>query len=499
MKATKWTHGAHTSSWFDAVNWSQGVPVAGEAVQFLGSRAVAVSLAGAQGAQSGAMTVLGDAVTFSGGTLTTTTQQPSIGYKNDLTVGRGGSVTVAAGATLVSSDALLLGSSVSGTFTSGALNVYGTLDASIINVAQGTALVSGADAHVGLSKGLFVEVGFGTLTLANGGTLDAGPDTLKVFYSDMRVGSGFGNGTVAVTGSGSNLTIGIVYLGYGYNGYLNVTGGGVADVGVIYAGTYGDGTITVSGVGSQLNSVNGVIIGDVNVLPVVSALEITQGGSVSAGYYGLDLHYGRLALDSTASLSGTIVSQVGKIEALAIGSGASVVTLGNDIVLQSNNGAQGQYDHVTSVYADVGATLDLTGVISGASDAILSSGSGHVILANGANSFSAASLYSGTLEIAASGAAGVGVLSFTGMAGRLQIDSGVVFGNTIAGFAHQDMIDVRGFGFGAGVTDSYTNGTLVLTSSAGSDTLSVSGSFTAGSFAFADDHHGGVVVSLVHG
>ena len=63
MKATKWTHGAHTSSWFDAVNWSQGVPVAGEAVQFLGSRAVAVSLAGAQGAQSGAMTVLGDAVT----------------------------------------------------------------------------------------------------------------------------------------------------------------------------------------------------------------------------------------------------------------------------------------------------------------------------------------------------------------------------------------------------------------------------------------------------
>ena len=215
MKATKWTHGAHTSSWFDAVNWSQGVPVAGEAVQFLGSRAVAVSLAGAQGAQSGAMTVLGDAVTFSGGTLTTTTQQPSIGYKNDLTVGRGGSVTVAAGATLVSSDALLLGSSVSGTFTSGALNVYGTLDASIINVAQGTALVSGADAHVGLSKGLFVEVGFGTLTLANGGTLDAGPDTLKVFYSDMRVGSGSGNGTVAVTGSGSNLTIGIVYLGYG--------------------------------------------------------------------------------------------------------------------------------------------------------------------------------------------------------------------------------------------------------------------------------------------
>jgi len=85
------------------------------------------------------------------------------------------------------------------------------------------------------------------------------------------------------------------------------------------------------------------------------------------------------------------------------------------------------------------------------------------------------------------------------MAGRLQIDSGVVFGNTIAGFAHQDTIDVRGFGFGAGVTDSYTNGTLVLTSSAGSDTLSVSGSFTAGSFAFADDHHGGVVVSLVHG
>ncbi len=497
MKNSGWVGRGHTSSWFDAANWIGGVPVAGRGALFSDGGTWAISLAGTASAQAGATHVTGDNLTFSYGTLTLAAPQPNSGYANDLTIDSGGAVTIARGATLVSPNALTLGGTASGT-----LDVFGTLDASLVQLSQSTLFARGHAAHVGISNIQTIDVNDSLLALQAGATLDAGPSTLGTFYSSITVGGNQTNGTVSVTGAGSSLTIGILYLGNGDNGILQVGNGGAAHVGVVYAGRGGDGMITVSGTHSVLTAVNAVVIGDVNVLPVGSALTITHGGSVSAGTFGLDLNYGTLALDASASLAGTIVSQVGRIEALSSGTAASVVTLSNAVYLASNDGAQGQYDHTTSVSALGHATLAFTGVISGQNDAILSAGTGHIVLANGANSYHATSLFNATLEIAATGAAGAGTLTFTGGATDhpvLQLDHGVAFTNMIAGFAGHDAIDLRGFAFGSNITDNFAAGTLTLTDGSQTASLALVGTYHSTEFMFATDQHGGTLIELGHG
>ena len=147
--------------------------------------------------------------------------------------------------------------------------------------------------------------------------------------------------------------------------------------------------------------------------------------------------------------------------------------------------------------------LRLTGAISTfGSTAAIAVTSGTVVLAHAANSYFSTALSGADLEIAVTGAAGAGALTFTntgtGTAPVLQIDAGVAFGNTIAGFAGADTIDLRGFGFGAGVADSYAGGTLSLSDGSATASLVFSGTYTAASFAFADDHHGGTVISVSH-
>ena len=103
MAMNKWTgKGGH--SWFTAANWRLGVPVAQQAVAFSDGGVWAVSLAGTSDAVAGEMTVLGDALTFSGGTLDLSAATPKQGYPVDLAIGGGGSVTVASSATLTSHD-----------------------------------------------------------------------------------------------------------------------------------------------------------------------------------------------------------------------------------------------------------------------------------------------------------------------------------------------------------------------------------------------------------
>jgi hypothetical protein len=499
MKATRWNGHAQNGSWFAAGNWSGGVPAAGLTAVFNDKHTWSISLAGPQPAQSGAMFVIGDALTFTGGSLTASVAQPVTGYKADLTIGGGGSVTVSVGATLVTPADIAVGTAVAGTLTSGALNVHGTLDASILDLHYGSMTVSGRTAHVVLSSGLFINLGNASLTIADGGKLDAGPDTLKVFYSSMTIGSGSGAGTLTIGGTGSSFTLGIVYAGTYYNGDINVVDGGFLNAGVIYAGRGGDGHIKVNGAGSSIVAVNGLVIGDVNVLPVGSSLTVTDGGTVTAQNFAIDLQYGTLVLDGSASLNGTIVSKVGNIEALVSKSAGNTVTIHNSVVLQSNNGTQGQYDHNTTVYTQTGGTLAFAGVISGDTDAVLSAGTGHIILSNGANNYGSTADFNATVEIAAKGAAGGGTFVFTGgpvQAPVLQIDAGAALTNTIASFAGLDTIDLRGFAFGTGVTDNFANGELKLSNGA---TLAFAGTYTAANFTFADDHHGGTLVAFKHG
>ena len=502
MAADRWT-GKGGRSWFDARNWRLGVPVTQQAVAFSDGGTWAISLAGTADATAGAVTVLADALTFSGGTLDLAAAMPKQGYPVDMAIGSGGSVTVAASATLTSHYIIDVGSVVAGSLTAGALTVHGTIDGAFLDVIDGAAKISGPGAHVALIyDGYSGEVSDGSLTISAGGTLDTGPDSLNNNYSSLEIGAATGDGLVSVTGTGSVLSLSGLTFGNDAAGTLDVGPGGAVRVNYVSISGYGEEHIAVHGKGAVLSAVRGIAVGDDGSLSGLT-LTATDGGSVDAGTYGLALRYGVLLLDSSAQVSGPIYSQVGQIGALARSANApGTVTLGQAITLDSNQGGQGQYAFATSVYSEGGAVLKLDGQISSIGSATLVAGSGTVVLDNGGNNFAALGLYDARLEIAATGAAGAGTIGFAGGAAQspvLQIDAGVTATNTIAGFAGNDTIDLSGFAFGSGVTEQFAAGTLTLTSSQGSESLSLSGTYSAGDFVLSSDHHGGTAIKLTHG
>lgn len=503
MAGTKWSGKGDHHSWFDAANWKHGVPVAQEAAVFSDGHSWAISLAGTADATVGEVMVLGDSLTFSAGALDLAAAQPKQGYPVDLAIGRNGSVTIAAGATITSHYSIDVGSVVAGALTAGNLVVQGTLDGAFLDVIDGSASVSGAGAHVALIyDGYSGVVADGSLTISAGGTYDVGPDSLANNYSALNIGGGTGDGSVLVSDIGSVLSLSGLIFGNNAVATLDVRNGGTVRVNYVTTQGYGEAHISVEGAGSVLTADRGISIGDDDSLSGLT-LSVLQGGSVSAGTYGLSLTYGALVLDASAHFDGSIVSQVGQIAAVAASAHApGTVTLSGSILLTSNQGAQGQFAYDTTAYSSGGAVLKLDGAISSIDSATLLASSGQVVLDNGANDYTATSIYGARLEIAVTGAAGAGAMRFVGNAAQmpvLQIDAGVDFTNIISGLGGHDMIDLRGFAFGHGVTDSFAGGTLTLTNSHTTTSLALAGSYTTASFILAGDSHGGTAITFAHG
>ena len=499
MTRTRWTGHGHSLSWFSPGNWTRGVPGAQTVTRFTDGRAWTISLAGSSPAQAGSMTVLGDALTFTGGTLALDAAQPKSGNPTDLAIGRGGSVTIALGATIDAQNTINVGSVVAGSLTAGSVAVAGTLDASILDVADGTVQDTG---HIALLTGGYTAVvAGGTLAVSAGGTLDAGANSLQNQYSSLDVGANGGDGVATISGAGALLELAGVTVGSDASGVLVIEDGAAARINYLATGSYGATSVFVEGAGTSLQVTNGVTIGNETSLSGLT-LSVTDGGAVDAGTYGLALYDGTLVLDSSASLTGAIYSVVGRIEAVAdCPYDAGTVTLQQALTLNVNSGAQGQYATATDLFSTGGAVLRIAGQISAYDGATLDAASGSIVLLNAADSYAGTSLFDATLEIGATGAAGAGTLSFTGTgadAPVLQIDADVAFANTIAGFAGADTIDLRGFAFGAGVTDMFSAGTLTLSDGSATTSLVLAGSYGGGSFTFADDRHGGTVVSVVH-
>ena len=302
MKPTRWTGRAHTLSWFTPGNWTAGVPLAQQVTQFTDGKAWRISLAGPGTAQAGSMTVLGDALTFSGGTLALNAAPPKSGNPTDLTIGRGGSVTVAADATIDAQNTVEVGSVVQGSLTAGTIAVAGTLDASILDVRDGQASIAGNGAHVALlTGGYFALVAGGTLAISAGGTLDAGPGSLDNQYSSLAIGNAQQDGLVTLSGPGSLIELSGVTVGDDSTGSLAIQGGATAMVNYLDSGSYGVTDISVSGSGSALDVTRGIELGNDTSLSGLT-LSVTDDGSVNIGSYGLALYYGAVVLDASATL-----------------------------------------------------------------------------------------------------------------------------------------------------------------------------------------------------
>lgn len=153
MAGTRWTGKGYSHSWFNATKWSQGVPEAQQTVALTDGPGWIVDLAGSAHAASDSMSVLSDALLFKSGTLDLAAAPPNSGNPIDLSIGRGGSVTVTAGATS----------------TAGNFIVAGVVQGSIPQVFDGSANIAEAHAHVPLA-GNYTAASFAWADDHHGGT-----------------------------------------------------------------------------------------------------------------------------------------------------------------------------------------------------------------------------------------------------------------------------------------------------------------------------------------
>lgn len=486
LKTSVWTGHAKNFIWQSPGNWSQGAPAATQSALFKGNATLSISLGGAGPATAGSLTINGDQVSFTGGTLTLAAPQPANALGRDLRILNGGSVTVAANATINASTLVTVGDVLAGAFTPGALTVLGHLTTQVVEALDGTVSVLGAGAVLTTTAEFVVGM---QASISNGATLSgAGTDLAEVQVGAVQSN---GDGTLSVGGAGSAIDIDRIYLGDGYAGTLNATGGATVRLDFLDAGEFGDGFVNLSGAGTSLTT-NGMLVGSA-VPPIASVVSVTNGASLSIGANGLTLEEGHLRLDGSAQFStGSFISLAGQIEAASPAAGQSgLVNITSDISIGEN--ADGSV--VTNVYADKGATLKFSGTISGDTVGTLQIGAGHVVLANGANSYGATQIYGGVVELAARGAAGSGSFTFLHDPHRpqpavLQLDRGVSFANLIVGFGAHDWIDVRGFAF-AGDHLSVQGNTLTLANGASSISLTFASGTNLAGVVLVDDHHGG--------
>src|SRR6266511_3972195 len=219
-QSTDWT-GAASSNWFDASNWTNGVPVAGGGAATVNATAPNAPVVNAPGAATeiiavgsgtaGALTMTG------GGTLNSV--DGYVGY----TLGSHGTVTVTGpGSNWSVSQVLYVGNFGNGTLTIGGggtvSSLYGYVGA--IPGSEGTVTVTGAGSTWTNSQYLFVgDAGTGTLTIADGATVSS----VNGYVGVLNVG----RGTITVTGAGSAWTnSGNLFVGDNGTGTLAIADGG---------------------------------------------------------------------------------------------------------------------------------------------------------------------------------------------------------------------------------------------------------------------------------
>ena len=530
-RTTTWTGSGRTTSWFASGNWTNATPRAHETASFNDGGVWSVDLSGMASARAGALTIAGDTLTLAGGTL----DLAATGGSPDLTVDDGASLTIARDATVNAGIAIVLGAT--GTFplpeTIGAIIVAGvlrtgTLDAQYGSVAIATGGVLNATTAIDL--GTITDTIFrGTLSIAGHvdtpvlndfyGVASASGTGARLTTTDCHVGEtlsildgakataaqgvDLGNpqtgrtGTLLVAGAGSRFSAGSISNNDNSDGALIVEGGGrlSADTIMIYAPN-GSGHISITGAHSSV-ATESLIVG--TVFPPDGVIDVAQGGSLSVGTGGFTLERGDLMLDASAHLTTpSLTSLAGTIASLAEASHPGDVILTAPVALGYDPYTNAE---VTQVSSQGGSTLRLDGVVTGQAGAILEETGGHVVLTDSANSYGATELSAGLLEVSQTGAAGAGSLTFIGgnNAGSvLQIDTGVTFANSIAGFSVGDTIDLAGFQFDWALSSSLADGTLTLSNGTSTASLTFSGHDALKDFVLQSDHHGGTTIGF-HG
>ena len=506
-ETVRWTAGGHDHLWADPLNWTASEPGPGIIARF-GRGAPQVDLAAAAGTKlsAGQVDIAGGATTLAGGVLRIAgaPYDKRLFSPVGLRVDGGGSLTLAAGASLLAAQTVALGEIAGAT-----LDVFGTLGDTQVYAGRGGPVaitVEGAGARwttSGIGQSFQLGgVAAATLAIREGGHVGDWPAWKNPnANSTMTIGGTQAGGSVLVTDPGSELRFQIIDVGGSYNGTLDIAAGALVDDFGANVGERGDGAVSVAGAGTLWRNRNGLFVGGAAPHGSVS---VTDRAVLTFGSYGLQ-DSGSVALDATARLAGgVIVMAGGSLSGLATaGVAQSTVTVAQSIELGANAALGGS--NVGNFFGSAaGATLVLAGAVTpqGGGDP-LAVGGGHVVLGNAGNGDFAIALYGGVLEAARRGAAGAGRIAFLGSGGAaMQFDQTGTIANPIEGFglSAQDIIDLQGVVFGPSTTLGWQQttthgGALRVSDGAHAAILALDGRYAQAGFAAASDGHGGTAVS----
>ena len=362
---------------------------------------------------------------------------------------------------------------------------------------EGTIVASGAGSAItiiGTSNGIDVaNTGTGSLTAAAGAALTA--DFLNI---GQFAGS---QGTVNITGVGTtlNTTAGqFQNIGVGYNGTASLT---IADHAVVsttnmdIAVHYDLGVVDTLDVNNAtLNVGQGLTIGDAGVAHAT----VENGGTITAGFIAIANQAGSsgsLGVDGAGTLvttSGLTLGISGSSASLSVTNGAAVdvgsdaTTIANAVHVGSLDTLQGagtinanlvNDGHVTAT----GATLDVTGALTG---------SGTLTIGTGAH-----------LEVGST-VASTETVAFQSSTGSLIVDQSAGFNAVISGFSGNgtlsgsDQIDLKDIAFSGSLSTIFdpSHDTLLVSDGTNSTTLHFVGTYVAQNFKFTSDGSGGTIV-----
>ncbi|MGX5799737.1 autotransporter domain-containing protein [Bradyrhizobium sp. Arg314] len=325
--ATDWT-GAVSSNWFDADNWSAGVPNSsvGAVVDTDTPYATVVDRAGAEAdllyvGNSGT----GELTIQSGGTVSNT-----IGYLGYNAASTGTATVDGAGSSWTNSGDLVVGYLGTGTLTiqnggkvsnSSGFIGYGSSSTGIVTV-DGSSWTNSRNLYVGY-------FGTGTLMILNGG---------KVSGTDGHLGTDSGTtGTATVDGMGSSWTnSGYLYVGVSGSGALTIENGGAVSNTIGFLGYYAGSTGTARVDGSSWTNSSNLYVGNSGT----GTLTIRNGGTVSntIGYLGYSA-----GSTGTATVDGMGSSWTNSRNLYVGVSGSGALTIENGGAVSNTIGFLGYY------------------------------------------------------------------------------------------------------------------------------------------------------------
>ncbi len=325
---------------------------------------------------NGTVTVSNGGYFFSNGSLTVGSNENSTG-----------NVAVTdSGSNLTATNNLTIGDSGAGNLSilnGGAVHAFSsTIGASENGTGTATVSDNGSVLSIG-SGGLIVgDFGNGTLTVQNGGNVTL--DGYLAIGNDLG-----GNGTVLVTDA--NSTLGSIDLYVGYDGSANLTvanGGNVTADGSIYVAWGSDGCITVTGANSTLGTGGTFYVGYDGAFN--GSLTVSNGGNVApssliVGYNGST--NGTVTIsdaNSTLNVDDDLIVGDSGTGSLTVSNGGNV-TVGSFVALGDDDGGNG-----TILVTDANSTLSATGDIY-----VGDTSFGNLTVANGGNVTTSASFYIG--------------------------------------------------------------------------------------------------------